>query len=83
MVEVLIQKGLHGALDISVVDQPAGLRSEVHFALDGNGNPETMAVHTSALVSRRRMGQPVGGLEGEFFNQLHFHSSRPNRFSAA
>jgi hypothetical protein len=48
----------------------------VDLALDVDGGPEGVAMQASALVPGGNMGQAVGGLEGELFEQFHEMVSR-------
>lgn len=68
MVEVLIQKRLHGLLNLIVASQAPGMRMEVDFTFDHNGNAEVMAVQIRGFMARRRKGKLMGRLEGKFFN---------------
>jgi hypothetical protein len=72
LVEVVVvetlEDGLHGAGEVSEVPDPSTVG--VDGSLDMNRHPEGMPMQAGAFVTRRNVGQPVGGLEREFLEKF-------------
>lgn len=65
------KKGIHGIGNAFVVINPTD--GGIDFALDGDGDFKTVAVHASAFMLRRQGGQRVGGFEVKFFGESCSH----------
>jgi hypothetical protein len=65
----LIIKRLKGLFDIGEVDDPSEGRIDRSRHIDPR--TEGMAMKASALVPGRNVREPVCGLKGEFFVDLH------------
>lgn len=63
------QKRLEGRLDVREVEDPAG--GGIYRTGGVYADTEAVAVEAAALVVRRDVREAVGGLEGEFFEDLH------------
>ncbi len=57
-------------LDVGEIHNPAKRR--IHWALDGNFDPKTVAVQASTLVFGRYGGQSMGGFDLECFAEFHW-----------
>ena len=68
MVE-LLEERLERSFHFRKVDQPAGLGVDLPVA--DQLDPEAMAVQPAALVARRGLGKPMGGLERKVAHQAN------------
>lgn len=67
MVEALVER-LEDGLDLGEIANPAGIRIDIAFDIDGDA--ERMAMQAPALVTFRYVGETMCGFEGEFFEQF-------------
>ncbi len=68
VVELLVDR-LEDRLDFREVADPAGMRIDLAFDVDGD--TERVAVQAPAFVAFGDVGQAMGGFEGEFFEEFH------------
>lgn len=72
--EIMIKPGddrVDGAFELGEVDHPA--RGRVDFSADGDLAAKRVTVNAATFVSIRYIGQPVGCLEPEIFDELDGH----------
>ena len=66
-----VHEGLHGTGDLGVVINPAD--SGVHLSLNDDLDLEAVPMHLGALMSVGEIGQRLGGLEAEVFDDSCAH----------
>src|SRR5690349_13482023 len=68
MIELIVDR-LKSHAHVREIHDPAAVL--VHCSAQVQLDPERMPVQPSALVSRRYVGQPVCGLDGEYSKDVH------------